>query len=188
MYNKLSDASLLFKALSELENEGKIDRKNIVFNYAGLGYETLLNQAKAYNFEDVLVDYGFLDTKQTMQLQKNSDLFVVLSWNMKNNTGVLTGKLYEAIKNERPVIALVSGNQPNSELSMVISKYNLGLCYEKATDKSNISKIKDYILEQYERKIRNEAIKYNPKSEATECFEYSNIAKQLENIINELVN
>jgi hypothetical protein len=185
LYKKLSDASILFKVLSELENEGKIDRKNIVFNYAGSSYEEMLAQAKLYGWDDILVNHGFLEVKQTEKLQKSSDLFLVLSWNMKHNRGVLTGKFYEALKIKRPVIALVSGNEANSELGLIISKYNLGICYEKANHKNGKQILKEYILTQYNCKINGEELNYNPHQEAFECFEYSNIAKQLEKIITE---
>lgn len=188
LYKKLSDTSVLFKVLSELEAEGKIERKNIVFNYAGSSYEEMLAQAKLYGWDDILVNHGFLEVEQTEKLQKSSDLFVVLTWNMKHNTGVLTGKFYEALKIKRPVVALVSGNKADSELGCIISQYNLGVCYEKALHKSGKTLLKEYILTQYNHKLNNEDLDYNPNQEIFERFEYTNIAKQIDGIIKEILN
>ena len=50
-----------------------------------------------------------------------------------NRTVFLTGKFYEALQQKKPIVALVDGDKPKSELKTLIDQYRLGICYEEAT-------------------------------------------------------
>jgi hypothetical protein len=117
----------------------------------------------------------------------NADIFVVLSWNTKYNKGILTGKFYESLKNKKPVIACISGDEPQSELRNIITEYNLGVCFEEADGEATEQILYDYIAEQYNRKLKGGKVVYEPEFEVIDKFEYSGIAKQLETIMKELI-
>lgn len=188
IYGNLRNASPIFKVLKRLKDDGKINTDNISFHYAGGDFETLLKQAMAYGMTDILINHGYVNKEEAKKIQSSTDLFTVLSWNTKSGKGILTGKFYEALKNQKPVIACVSGKEPQSELCQIITKYNLGVCVEEADKTNGEEHMYHYIEEQYSRKMNGDDVLYEPKSEVFEKFEYCNIAKEMDNIIRRMLN
>jgi len=188
LYGNLSNASPLFKVLRKLKDDGRINIDNISFHYAGGEFETLVKQAMAFGMTDILINHGYVNKEEAKKIQKTTDLFTVLLWNTKRGKGILTGKFYEALKNEKPVIACVSGKEPQSELGQIITDYDLGVCVEEADKKNGEEKLYHYIAEQYNRKMNGKDVLYEPKSEVFEKFEYRNIAKEMDNIICRMLN
>jgi hypothetical protein len=120
LYAGKRDASALFEAIGLLEQRKEIQLDKIRFNYAGNDFEELRRQAVKYGVERILVDHGYIDRKHVSELQRQDDFFVVLSWNTIKEQGILTGKLYEALRAKKPISALVSGTEPNSEIRELI--------------------------------------------------------------------
>lgn len=187
LYSGNGDASFLFETLRRLSDKRKINLNNIIFYYAGDCFEKLVLQAKKHNVEKILVNCGYLGREDTLRLQLQSDIFVVLTWNTKKDRGILTGKLYEALRARKPIIALVSGNQPNSEIKRLIETNKWGICCEKANSKQDILNLKYYIMQQYEKKMSGVGI----ISEALDCsidkFNYKNLTRELDTILTSLV-
>lgn len=187
LYRNLRDATPLFKVLKRLNDDKKIDINNIIFHYAGAEYEDLLAQAEACGVENILVNHGYVNKTEVQSIQCSSDLFVVLSWNTKFAKGILTGKFYESLKNKKPVIACISGDEPRSELKNIITEYNLGVCFEQADSEATEQMLYNYIAEQYNRKISSGKVAYEAEPDVFNKFEYSGIAKQLETIMKEII-
>lgn len=186
LYGGVRDASPIFKALRRLRDDGKINTENISFHYAGNGFEDIVKQASPFGMTDILVNHGYVNKGEAERIQCSSDFFVVLSWNTKHAKGILTGKFYESLKNKKPVIACISGDEPQSELRNIITEYNLGVCFEEADGAATEQMLYDYISEQYNRKMNGSKVAYEPKQDVFDKFEYSGTAKQLEAIMKEL--
>ncbi len=187
MYKKRK-VGMLLTALQQLSDEQKIDLKNIVIEYAGSHFDAFLQEAKKYKMDSLLVNHGIVSKAQVMQLQQDSDLFLVLSWNTKNEQGILTGKFYEAIQNRLPVLALISGTLPESELKQLIAKYRLGFTYEEAADQRDYTALCDYIKMQYDRKMSGLPLEYAPDPDVFKHFNYEHLTRQLENILQDAVS
>lgn len=186
MYSSMRSAEPIFEILHSLSNEGIIDLNNIKFEYAGREFDQLLVQAQKYNVEKILVNNGQLSGKQTFELQCRSDIFVVLSWNTNSDQGVLTGKFYESLKSKKPVVACITGEKDHSELRYLIEKYNLGVCVEEADSKDTKINLREFVINQYNSKMKNNLVNYMPNEEVFDKFEYSRIAKSIEQIMLEL--
>ncbi|MCR4621553.1 MAG: glycosyltransferase [Clostridiales bacterium] len=180
-------ASALIKAISILINNGVIKKNKIRIVYAGSGSDELRMLLRSHEIEEVLENHGYLSKNEVIELQKACDLFIVLTWNTHSEKGVLTGKFYEALQQRKPIIALVNGNTPNSELKMLIDRYNLGICYEEATKEQSEQLLVDYLKKQIARKQRGENMEYKPDESVFTRFQYSEIAKRLEQIMKNLV-
>ncbi len=107
--------------------EGLLDKELIEFHYAGneSAYEIFKSQAEKYALGSQCVYHGKLTRGEAIQLQKNSDILLMASYDYKNNNGgVITGKLLEYLAAERPIIAIVTGDGRHSEVSQIIeNKY-----------------------------------------------------------------
>lgn len=169
----------VLKALSELIDLKLVDPNKVVFEYAGKNSDRFLYLYKNYINKIKYIDHGYLTKTETQNLQKSSDLFLIMVMNLKDYTGVLTGKLCESIQNRLPVIGLVSGDLPNSELCETIEKYQLGFCHEQSRKETD-EQLKDYILQQYQSKINSGRTVYEAKKQAFLDFNYQNIVKKLD--------
>ena len=177
------DATPLFRTIKAINCE-----KDIRIDYAGRDSEILKTQASRFGLEEIIVDHGYLTSTEVAKLQEQSDLFLVLSWNTQKDQGILTGKFYEALQHRKPIVALVGGDLPNSELKWLIDHYHLGVCYESSTKNHSDKVLSDYIEQQVNRKKHDEPIAYTPDELVFDKFEYSKIAKQLECILSRFVN
>lgn len=183
IYKGKQDFSPLFKVLRE--NRFSMP---IVIDYAGHNSDIIIEQAKKSKLENMIIDHGFLSRSEVSELQKQADIFLVLSWNTKHDQGILTGKFYEALQHRKPIIALVNGNMPQSELKELIEQYHLGICYENASKVSSQLQLLEYIEKQIAKKQNNEELDYKPNESVFGQFNYMDITKQLEQIIIKMTN
>src|SRR5699024_7303069 len=110
---------LLFSGIRELIKEGQISENEIQFTYAGPNFNWLLGQAQKYKMENILINHGVISRDVALKLQFNSDVVLVATWNENkiDGKGILPGKIYEAIMLKKPLLSIVSGQVPNSEIS-----------------------------------------------------------------------
>ena len=100
-----------------------------------------------------------------------------------NEGGVITGKLLEYMASERPVIAIVTGDGRNSEVSQIITKTNIGICYEASGGEKDFQKLKEYIRTQYERYEKDEVMLYEPDTNEVDKFDYKNLSEKYRRLL-----
>ena len=184
MYGGQRDINPLFKAIANVKEETTVE---ICFLYAGADGNIIKEKALEYGLEDIVEDCGMLSKEEVILCQKKSDIFLVITWNTKIDQGILTGKFYESLLIQKPVIGLVSGNMPCSELKLLIEKYNLGICYESGQDIDNEQKLlEQYLLQQCDAKRNKGCVIYEPKQEVFDKFAYDGIVSELQELIKEI--
>ena len=187
MYEGKREFSALFSAICDLVKEEKVDLSHIRFIYAGASFDVIEKQAGKYGVQDILDNRGYVSRMETDYLQKSSDIFLVATWNMTKEEGVMPGKFYESIRNQMPIIATVTGNKCNSEIGKIIKQYDLGACYEQADHEHTYYLLKEYLLKQYKSKMEKGRVEYVPKDGATQKFSYKYLSTQLAEIIESVV-
>lgn len=143
------ELSPIFKAIRELIDENKINVNNIQLNYAGTESSYVINQAKVFDLQEIIVDFGHVIRTKSLEIQAKSNLLVVSTWNDVGHTGVLPGKFLEYLALNKNIIGLVNGVESNSEIKKMINDYNLGVCYEAANKEEDFINLKEYILKKY---------------------------------------
>lgn len=184
MYEGKRDLSPVFRAIKELADEGKVDLKKIQFCYAGTDMAYFKSQAEKYHIEGCIVDKGRLARPDCLALQFSSHFLLLSTWNSKNEYGVFPGKFLEYMLIRKPIISVVDGNLPNSEVSEVIEEGNLGVAYEAARDRVDYIKLKAYLEKQYLLFSSKQELIFEPKEEVIGRYNYHHIIKQLEGVIN----
>ena len=170
----------LFRVLTSLVNSKQVDVKNLSFEYAGPSGEEVDKLAIKYGLREIITQHGYLLTKDVVKLQQQSDVFVVLSWNHINERGILTGKFYDGIQVKKPILTLMYGETPYSELYRLNETYHYGFCYEQANGSLQDEEFSRYILDLYKQKVTQGRIEYNVSEAFAEKFKYENLTKELE--------
>ena len=173
--------------LARLIRQGRLDRDKVGFIYAGSDSQAVKEFFDKFGICDVLTDAGSVSRDEALRIQLESDIYTVLSWNTKKDRGIMTGKFYEGIKAGKPIIAVVSGDTPNSELWQLQKKYNYGCCCEICTKQAGAKEIERFILNAYNEKMKNGRLSYRPSKELYDAFCYTTIAHQLNDIMHKLV-
>lgn len=186
LYGALRDFTPLIRALRRLADEERVDLSKIKLHYAGSDFDILHDIAQGMGIESILVNHGYVGRAEASRIQRISDMFLVLSWNQKESQGILTGKFYEGIRAKKPILSIVSGELPNSELHILNEQYRYGFCYEACRDAEQFDNLCDFLAKAYDEKMQSGRVQHeiNPQLEAQ--FRYDVLAEQLERFIEQL--
>ena len=176
------DASPLFRALRELSDAGKIDPKKVSVHYAGPNAELLQKQAGKYGLEDIVKDHGYLGREDVARLQRSTDIYLVMSWNTRKLKGALPGKLYEGIRAGKPILSLVDGELPDSELYLINQKYNYGFCYESCREREQFTALRDWLENAYQHKASGKKIPNEANPGLVTDFRYDVLSRKMEKL------
>lgn len=180
VYGTRSEAlELLLKHLCNLISENMISADSLRFVYAGNDSMKVKTLFEKYNLNSILEDHGYVTRSDALSLQREADVFVVLSWNTDKMQGVLTGKFYEGMKSNKPIISVVVGNRPDSELLIINNRYKYGFCLEEKSDRQQGKQFEDYLCELYHEKMNNGCLSYRTPDELKGVFRYDRIAARL---------
>lgn len=187
LYVGLSDFYPILAALKVLEDKKKIDLSNVRFHYAGPDFASLNDVAKSLQLNEILVDHGYVSRSEAARIQSSSDIFTVLSWNTAASQGILTGKFYEGIRAGKPILSIVSGDVPHSELDLLNETYHYGFCYESCREKEQFQQLCDFLCDAYTQKMEKGYIEYHPNPALFTDFRYDVLATKLSNLCVKLV-
>lgn len=173
----------LFKAVSELIDEGKINKEEISFDYAGRDFEPFFRQAEQYVVGSMVTNHGALSRKQCLELQFSSDFLILSTWNKKGEEGVFPGKFLEYMLIHKPIISITDGNLANGEVTEVMKEGNFGITYEAKNDEEDYKKLKEFIECKYSEWKNNGKVYFNPNKDVLDRYNYKNLIAELEAVI-----
>jgi hypothetical protein len=189
LYSGKRDLTLLFHVIDDLVEEKKIDVSRIRFIYAGPNSEELRKQIKNFkNVESACEDLGSVSRQDAVDLQNRSNLLVALTWNTIFEQGILTGKVYEYLKANKPIIALTSGDLPDGELAKMVENLRLGIACEYLSYNADYKRLRNFLILQYDNLIEGRINDYSPDIDRIEGYKYENIVNMLNRIIVNVAN
>ncbi len=130
-------------------------RDKIQVHFYGRYLNVVSSLAKKLQISNLVNVYRPVSYEKSIAIQKSSDVLLFLTWNDKNNTGVLTGKIFEYFGSRHPI--LVVGSQIGQAGQMVLDR-NSGFV---AQNSKEISQQLEYWVDQ---KLNNKKSFELPKS------------------------
>ncbi|KZX15833.1 hypothetical protein MBCUT_12530 [Methanobrevibacter cuticularis] len=176
LYNGKRNPEVLFKAISELINEKKIDASKIALNFYG-DSEGLEKTAKIYHVRDIVTIHGSIHHNEVLKKQIKSQVLLLLSWNNENEKMFLPGKVYEYLAVKRPVLSI---GYKEGSLKDLIEKTNVGVHV------STLSETKSAIMNFYNDFIKNGKVTYNGNDEVNQ-YSMMNTAKEFGKLLDSLL-
>jgi glycosyltransferase involved in cell wall biosynthesis len=104
--NKARNPELLWQVLADLVKENIEFAKNLKIKFVGRIDQAVLASIRSYNLESYLLKIDFLPHKEVLRLQKQSQVLLLLINQTHNAQGILTGKFFEYLAAERPILAI----------------------------------------------------------------------------------
>lgn len=183
LYAGKRDLTPMFRAISELTNEGKIDASRISIEYAGNEWPIMLSFAEKFGLGDSCTNYGYITRSHVMEIMAEIDCSIVCTHNTKADKGVVTGKVFELLLVGKPIIAVVGGDEPDSELGCIVRQCKAGVVYEQAREDTDYPALKNWIKNRYDEKMANGFVNSELDTNERGKYSYQHIAHDLYEII-----
>lgn len=169
----------LIRALEKLCCEDEKFRKNLKVNFTGLvipQYEFMIRNSKIN--ENIIINSYMTHEEVVKQMSKASINFVILA-DRSESRGVFTGKIFDYILAERPVLGIMPSNGVASNL---INNRELGL----SIDHGEVDKVYEFIKLIYNKWLSNEEVRI-ASIERCQDFDRRYLTKQLSSIMDKLI-
>lgn len=183
LYNGKQDITVFFKILKELIEEKIIIEEDLEIIYAGKNANLFSDQYKNLLSDNIINNFGYVTRKESIDIQKKSNILILASWNEIDYQGHITGKLYEYLMSKKPILCIIEGTVPNSLLKEIISIAKIGCCYERANSQIDYFVLKEYIKNHYLIWKTKTNTDFLQNTEYINQFNYKNIVNQLINLI-----
>ena len=166
----------LLMAIQRLIDENSDFKNDIELNFIGDIHESvsaLIHELQLSNYTNF---FGYVPHKEAIKYQKSAQVLLVLIPNVNRNKGIITGKVFEYMAANRPILAL---GPINGDLQSILTNSNAGTII----DYDDYVKIKSVLIELYTKfKTQKLAI----TSKGIEKYHRRNLTKQLAAIIKQI--
>lgn len=170
IYAEKQNPTLLFKAIAALDAEGSINPLKLRVVFAG-PFSDICNLAKHYGVADYVEYAGFLPRRLALRMQRDTDMLLFLGLKNHDNKGILTGKLFEYLYVNKPIIALDVGK--DSEIGAMLEQVG-----------SNIIETKEQLMQVLSTAIVKQQSWRGYSSEITEFSRHVQAVKMLDMLAN----
>ena len=173
------DVTPLFRALKKLSDEGVIAPEEIRVVYAGGEGALMRRYAATCGLEDCVEDHGWVSRSESIRLQRTSDVLLMASWNTEALKGILTGKLFEYMMMDKPIVNCMGGELKNSGVKQLLEETGLGMSCEQADGQAGEEMLLAYLRTLIQRWRAGEDLLCDKNADAVEAYSYPQLAAKL---------
>lgn len=152
---------------------------SIVFHYAGISGDLVMSIASELGVEESVRSYGLVPHEVALELQQGMDALLLISRNNPGARGILTGKFPEYLGASKPIIALVGGTLPNSELGEIIERCQVGVCSERARGEAADTLLLNTLVSWASERMAGRSVPFGPVDTYVQEFNYTNLASRI---------
>ncbi len=117
IHSTINNPEILFKIIAHLNTMEKNSSKKIVFHHVGKSLINLKKAAEKYNLPDNIKLWGYQPHREALRILKAMDLFLLLhDDSFENSKYIVAGKVYEYLRLQKPILALVPEQGEAAEL------------------------------------------------------------------------
>lgn len=179
------DLSPMMRALRQLIDEGLLAKEQLQLVYAGSQSPLFQQMAAASGLEACVEDHGMVSRQESIRLQLGADILLMASWHMTGRKGILTGKLFEYMMMNKPVVCCMSGDLTGSDVKGVLDATGIGFCYEQAGGKVDEAALLAFVKEMVQRKQKGLPMLDSSRTEAINAYSYPDLVARMASWIDE---
>lgn len=154
----------------------KIDKSKLEIRVVGNIYQEVLDEyGKKYDLLGNMKSFGYLPHRESIQMLYNSDILLLVIGKGKGSKNFYTGKIFEYIRVDRPILAIVP---EDGAASQVINETNTGV----VVDPENIAGISE-ALEIYYKNWVEGKLNHQPNWDKIKIYSRESQAKKLSEIL-----
>ncbi|MDN3594518.1 glycosyltransferase family 4 protein [Zunongwangia endophytica] len=163
----------LWEVLAEISEENKNFRSDFKLKLYGAVSDDVLQSINEVGLSDNLELGGYISHQQALEVQKTSQLLLLIEINSEETKGIIAGKLFEYLAAKRPILAI---GPPHWDVAQIIKETTSGESFEYHQD----SALKDFILSSYQKYRENQLIS---NSKYIEDYQRKSLTKTLAELI-----
>lgn len=179
------DLTPMFRCLRHVIDEEKMNLAQIKLIYAGREGNLFTHYAAQSGLESCVEDHGHVSRDQSIALQKSADILLMASHHTASQKGILTGKLFEYMMMDKPIVCCMGGDVPNSAVKKVMEETGIGCCREEAAAQADDPRLLDALRRLVNRWKAGQPLLDGRNREAVEAYSYPRLAQTLDNWIDE---
>ncbi len=145
------------------------DQTEIQMNFWGNIITDVKAELHKLDTNKIIKFHDYITHVEMLQKMVNSSLLLLIINNVPDNKGILTGKIYEYLNSEIPILAI---GPENGEAAVILNKTNSG----KMFDYEKIDEMQNFIEEIYHNKIHFSFT-------GVEVYERKNLTKKLVKVL-----
>jgi glycosyltransferase involved in cell wall biosynthesis len=132
----------LWNALAELISENEDFAADFQLKLIGAVGEPVLESINRSGLKDHVFLKDYVSHKEALQLQRSSQLLLLIEIDSEETKGIIPGKLFEYMISERPILAV---GPKGADIQKIIKQTNTGDYFLYSQKEA----IKDFLLEKY---------------------------------------
>lgn len=179
------DLTPMFRALRALVDEGALCAEKLRLVYAGGEGALFRAYAQQCGLGDCVEEHGYVSREKSIELQRGADILLMASWHMAAQKGILTGKLFEYLMMDKPIVCCMSGDLPESGVKRILEATGMGLCVEQANAQQDEAELLAWLRGALVRLNADRPLLEAPNPEAVEAYHYPALAQELDRWISE---
>ena len=178
LYKGRRDPAPLFNALQQLIIEKVIDPIDIVIDFYGYDEGWLKRDIEMYGIQHVVNVHGLILREEAIKKQRESHLLLLLTWNNPNEKGVYTGKIFDYLAAQRPILSIgISGGV----VAELLERTNAGVHV------SSVDEIKREIKDAYFEYKSKGKVSYHGITSEIDKYSQKEMAKKFAELLNGII-
>ena len=173
----------LFSAIGRVLSSGR----EVEFTYAGRNSAEVEDAARQAGIADQVKVLGSVSFEQSLQIQAADDALVVLTWNTPEEKGILSGKFLEYLGADRPILVIVTGDEPDSELGRLTREMHVGACFEETQGSADEVALEHWLLGAADQRAAGKPLTFEPDRRAVDEYNYRELSKRLLSLMSRIV-
>ncbi|WP_350286010.1 glycosyltransferase family 4 protein [uncultured Croceitalea sp.] len=115
--------AVLWSVLQELCNENPAFKASLQIQLIGVVGDGVAASLAKNKLQDYVTDWGYVSHDEVLQLQRKSQVLLLLEIDTKETRGIIPGKLFEYFNARRPILAI---GPANWEAGLMVATSNAG--------------------------------------------------------------
>lgn len=173
------DITPMFRVLAALVREGTLAREELRLVYAGREGALFAQYAASCGLEACVEDHGPVSREASIALQKGADILLMASHHTASQRGILTGKLFEYMMMDKPIVCCMAGDLPGSGVKAVLDQTGMGFCCEAASAQTDEAELLSYARDLVAAYHAKAPLLEGKNSARVECYAYPYLADTL---------
>ncbi|HXY13611.1 MAG TPA: glycosyltransferase [Terriglobales bacterium] len=177
LYRGQRDPSPFLEALGELISEGALQRNKVKVRFFGPAEPWLPKLISDYGLSDVIALCGTVGRQEAIRYQRESQILLLLGWHDRREVGQHTGKLFEYLGSQRPILAVGGGR---GVLTEVLEATEAGL---HALSKQQI---REYLIQAYAQFRETGEVRYQGIESEINRYTHREMSRQYAQLLDSL--
>ncbi len=175
MFGDARNPILFLEVVSDLIKNNVFTKENFQIIYAGKDTALWHMWIDRYVLHNFFISKGMVSHAEAQAIQRQAHINLLLTSALKDWTGIMTGKIYEYLAAQNPVLVLIDGTQ-DIEYETFITDLDAGLV---GYNDHSFDIVKAFIKDKYEEWKKNGYVQSTIISDKLKTMTWENIVEKL---------